>query len=110
MAQEARSDEVMMITEVVVTAQKREEKLQDVPVAVSVVGETELQRRNIGNIDQLKLVVPSFEIHLVRRLGARRGHLDLLDLDRAHGLDRAGRRRAGPTGNGAGQLLRRGPG
>ncbi len=50
-----------MITEVVVTAQKREEKLQDVPVAVSVVGETELQRRNIGNIDQLKLVVPSFE-------------------------------------------------
>jgi iron complex outermembrane receptor protein len=61
MAQEAKSDDVMMITEVVVTAQKREEKLQDVPVAVSVVGETELQRRNIGNIDQLKLVVPSFE-------------------------------------------------
>jgi iron complex outermembrane receptor protein len=57
----AKPDEVMMITEVVVTAQKREEKLQDVPVAVSVVGETELQRRNIGNIDQLKLVVPSFE-------------------------------------------------
>jgi iron complex outermembrane receptor protein len=61
MAQETKTDEAMMITEVVVTAQKREEKLQDVPVAVSVVGETELQRRNIGNIDQLKLVVPSFE-------------------------------------------------
>jgi iron complex outermembrane receptor protein len=61
MAQETKADEAMMITEVVVTAQKREEKLQDVPVAVSVVGETELQRRNIGNIDQLKLVVPSFE-------------------------------------------------
>jgi iron complex outermembrane receptor protein len=60
-AQQTKTDEVMMITEVVVTAQKREEKLQDVPVAVSVVGETELQRRNIGNIDQLKLVVPSFE-------------------------------------------------
>jgi len=61
LAQEARPDETMMITEVVVTAQKREEKLQEVPVAVSVVGEADLQRRNIGNIDQLKLVVPSFE-------------------------------------------------
>ncbi|MBO9709088.1 MAG: TonB-dependent receptor [Caulobacter sp.] len=61
MAQDAKHDEAMMITEVVVTAQKREEKLQDVPIAVSVVGETDLQRRNIGNIDQLKLVVPSFE-------------------------------------------------
>lgn len=60
-AQQVKPDEAMMITEVVVTAQKREEKLQDVPIAVSVVGETELQRRNIGNIDQLKLVVPSFE-------------------------------------------------
>ncbi|MBW8858382.1 MAG: TonB-dependent receptor [Caulobacter sp.] len=61
MAQETKADDAVTITEVVVTAQKREEKLQDVPVAVSVVGETELQRRNIGNIDQLKLVVPSFE-------------------------------------------------
>jgi len=60
-AQQAKPDEAMMITEVVVTAQKREEKLQEVPVAVSVVSETDLQRRNIGNIDQLKLVVPSFE-------------------------------------------------
>ncbi|MGH1560821.1 hypothetical protein ACRAWD_30305 [Caulobacter segnis] len=43
----------MTITEVVVTAQKREEKLQEVPVAVSVVsGDTDLQRRNIGNVDQ----------------------------------------------------------
>jgi iron complex outermembrane receptor protein len=61
MAQTAKPDETMMITEVVVTAQKREQKLQDVPIAVSVVGEADLQRRNIGNIDQLKLVVPSFE-------------------------------------------------
>ncbi|WP_454717450.1 hypothetical protein [Caulobacter segnis] len=44
MAQTAKPDETMMITEVVVTAQKREEKLQDVPIAVSVVGETDLQR------------------------------------------------------------------
>ena len=31
------------------------------PIAVSVVGSEQLQRQNISNIDQLKLVVPSFE-------------------------------------------------
>lgn len=49
------------VTEVVVTAQKREERLQDVPVAVSVASGDQLERQNIANIDQLKLIVPSFE-------------------------------------------------
>lgn len=49
------------VTEVVVTAQKREERLQDVPIAVSVASGDQLERQNIGNIDQLKLIVPSFE-------------------------------------------------
>ena len=61
LAAQAQDTDIPTVDSIVVTAQKREEKLQDVPVAVSVVGETELQRRNIGNIDQLKLVVPSFE-------------------------------------------------
>jgi len=62
LAQDSKTaDEAMTITEVVVTAQKREERLQDVPIAISVVGEQDLIRRNIGNIDQLKLVVPSFD-------------------------------------------------
>ncbi len=57
-AQESTASE---LTEVVVTAQKREERLQDVPIAVSVASGERLERQNISNIDQLKLVVPSFE-------------------------------------------------
>ncbi|ATQ42412.1 TonB-dependent receptor [Caulobacter mirabilis] len=49
------------VTEVVVTAQKREERLQDVPIAVSVASGEQLERQNIANVDQLKLIVPSFE-------------------------------------------------
>lgn len=49
------------VTEIVVTAQKREERLQDVPIAISVASGDQLERQNIGNIDQLKLIVPSFE-------------------------------------------------
>jgi len=56
----ATSDETE-VTEVVVTAQKREERLQDVPIAVSVASGDQLERQNIANIDQLKLIVPSFE-------------------------------------------------
>jgi len=57
---EATNDETS-VTEVVVTAQKREERLQDVPIAVSVASGDQLERQNIANIDQLKLIVPSFE-------------------------------------------------
>lgn len=59
-AQEAGAEPVR-IDDIVVTAQKREENLQTVPVAVSVSTGEDLQARNVSNIDQLKLVVPSFE-------------------------------------------------
>lgn len=49
------------IDDIIVTAQKREESLQTVPVAVSVSTGEELRNRNISNVDQLKLIVPSFE-------------------------------------------------
>lgn len=60
-AQETPEAEASEVTGIIVTAQKREERLQDVPVAISVVGNEQLERQNISNIDQLKLVVPSFE-------------------------------------------------
>lgn len=49
------------VDDIVVTAQKREERLQTVPVAVSVATGEDLRERNVSNIDQLKSVVPSFE-------------------------------------------------
>jgi iron complex outermembrane recepter protein len=47
------------ITEIVVTATKREERLQDVPIAVSVVGGPQLTQQNINQVVDLTRSVPS---------------------------------------------------
>ncbi|MEM7767608.1 MAG: TonB-dependent receptor [Pseudomonadota bacterium] len=47
---------------VTVTAQKREQTLQDVPVAVSVVDETTLEQAEILDIGALQSVVPSLRV------------------------------------------------
>ncbi|WP_336971015.1 Plug domain-containing protein [Sphingobium aromaticiconvertens] len=41
------------------TARRREERLQDVPLSVSAVSSAALQRANISNVAQLSRVVPS---------------------------------------------------
>ena len=45
--------------EIIVTARRREERLQDVPLSVSAVSGAALQRANITNVAQLSRVVPS---------------------------------------------------
>ena len=45
--------------EIVVTAQKRSEKLQDIPVAVSVVGADQLSRQAVLNLENAQYLVPS---------------------------------------------------
>ena len=45
-------------TEVVVTARKRTEALQDVPMSVSAISGTELDRRNVRNVNNLFAEVP----------------------------------------------------
>jgi iron complex outermembrane recepter protein len=45
--------------EIVVTAQKREERLIDVPVSVSVVSPAQLDRQNIQSVSELSRAVPS---------------------------------------------------
>ncbi len=47
------------VAEVIVTAQKRSENLQKVPLAVSVVGQDVLKDNNIGNAESLDQVIPS---------------------------------------------------
>lgn len=44
---------------IVVTAQKREERLQDVPITVNVVGAKQLEQQNITNIGELTRAVPA---------------------------------------------------
>ncbi len=46
---------------VVVTAQKRKERLQDVPLAVTVVNESQMRAQNITQVGDLSRAVPSVE-------------------------------------------------
>lgn len=45
--------------QIIVTARRREERLQDVPLSVAAVSSAALQRANITNVSQLSRVVPS---------------------------------------------------
>ncbi len=48
-----------IIEEVVVTAQKREENISDVPVAVSVLGRQQIESSFTSNLEELQALVPS---------------------------------------------------
>ena len=48
--------------ELLVTAQKRSERVQDVPVSVNVIGQQQLERQQITNIFDLSKLAPSLEL------------------------------------------------
>ncbi|QTH21242.1 TonB-dependent receptor [Rhizorhabdus wittichii] len=48
--------------DIVVTAQKREERLQDVPIAISAIGADFLRSRDIGSIDQIGTIAPNVKV------------------------------------------------
>ena len=50
------------IEEIVVSAQKREQILQDVPISVSVISGSELERQAIPNFEDLASAVPNFGV------------------------------------------------
>ena len=56
------NDAAAAVGEVIVTAQKREEKLQNVPVAVSVVGQQQLQQLHINEVGDLIRAVPALTV------------------------------------------------
>ena len=58
-AQAARAAEVADLSEIVVTAQKRSEKLQDVPVAISVVSGEMIAAKGAVNLEGAQYLVPS---------------------------------------------------
>lgn len=66
------------LEEIVVTAQKREQNLMDVPIAISALSGSELSERGIDNIRDLSLAVPELtifsgrpgsDIYLLRGIG-----------------------------------------
>lgn len=51
-----------VIEEVIVTAQRRQESLQDVSIAMTAVSGEDLERRFIGNVDDLAKHVPGMQV------------------------------------------------
>ncbi len=62
----AQEESGLQLEEVIVTAQKREQSLQDVPVAVSALTGTDLAIRGTGNIAELAQEVPSLTLEASR--------------------------------------------
>ena len=56
--QESGAEPTYKIEEIIVTAQKREQRLQDVPVSVTVVGAAQLDRQGIKSAAELQYAVP----------------------------------------------------
>ena len=56
-------DAAVKLEEIIVTAQKRVQSLQDVPISVQVVGGQKLQQENFNTLEQLAQVVP--DVHVV---------------------------------------------
>jgi iron complex outermembrane receptor protein len=50
------------LEEIVVTAQKREEKLQDVPIAISAFSSEQLEARGISSVGSLNALAPNLQI------------------------------------------------
>ncbi|WP_299768888.1 TonB-dependent receptor [uncultured Pseudoteredinibacter sp.] len=51
----------LMLEEIVVTAQKREQSLQDVPISVSAVDGEKMAEAGISNLEDLSAYVPNFQ-------------------------------------------------
>ncbi|WP_374574453.1 TonB-dependent receptor [Phenylobacterium sp.] len=63
-AAQTKSDtqEANKVSEVVVTAQRREQAAQDVGIALSVIGADDLAQRGVTNVNQLQNATPSLDI------------------------------------------------
>lgn len=62
MAQDSAQDQDDGIGAIVVTAQKRSENVQDVPIAISAVGSQYLDSRGVDSIDKLGAIAPNVKI------------------------------------------------
>jgi len=52
----------VVLEEIIITAQKREESLQDVPISVNAVSGEKLAQAGIGRLDDLKSYVPNLQV------------------------------------------------
>ncbi|MEE2879402.1 MAG: TonB-dependent receptor, partial [Pseudomonadota bacterium] len=55
-------DESRRLTSIQVTAQRREESVQDVPMSIQAFGEDQLKDLRVNSVDDLQSVIPSFSV------------------------------------------------
>ena len=68
-AASAATEEPMVLQRVTVTAQKREQTLQDVPISVSVTNADTIQKAHIVDLIDLQSVVPSLQVQQFNAVG-----------------------------------------
>lgn len=61
-AQDADSDDSFALEEIIVTASKRQQTLQETPIAVSVTGADTIEKARVLDISDLQSVVPSLRV------------------------------------------------
>ncbi|MBO6504489.1 MAG: TonB-dependent receptor [Kordiimonadaceae bacterium] len=61
-AQDADSDDGFALEEIIVTASKRQQTLQETPIAVSVTGADTIEKARVLDISDLQTVVPSLRV------------------------------------------------
>jgi outer membrane receptor protein involved in Fe transport len=61
-AQESRTNESRSLEEVVVTAQKREQSLQDVPISILVTTGEALEKQNLARLEDLTQQMPNVHV------------------------------------------------
>jgi len=63
---QAAADEAVAANDIVVTAQKREENLQNVPISIQAIDTRRLDQLNLSNVEQFVKVLPSVSIQSVQ--------------------------------------------
>ena len=58
----AQSDNKLMLEEIIVTAQKRAQSVQDIPIAVSAFDKATIERQRITKITDISLYAPNVEV------------------------------------------------
>ncbi len=61
-AQDADSDDGFALEEIIVTASKRQQTLQETPIAVSVTGADTIEKARVLDISDLQTIVPSLRV------------------------------------------------
>ena len=67
LAQTADADKPEGLGEIVVTAERREQNLQDVPVSATVLTGEQLAQRGVANLNDIQQVAPSVAINVLNR-------------------------------------------